>query len=194
LAHALLSFGERGNDNEADDMNRLVASLDGLITAITQWRGEIVERDRVIASSLVDRLTLRYVKDGPLGKFSRREYVEQTDNDGNSVRVRVSCQGADFHSLAWERFVNLQWRPHRSITAAKFQSTSDYTRWVADIVELDAATGVAIVKVAEAMQPRHAKIISYGYSWRSWDLTKNQEVAVLQRCANPAQRYGGKSD
>jgi hypothetical protein len=65
---------------------------------------------------------------------------------------------------------------------------------VDDVVELDAATGMAIIKVAQAMQPRHASAISYAYSWRSWDLKKNREVAVLQRCANPAQRYGGMSN
>ena len=172
-------------------MNPLAANASAMLSALMHWRGEMVERGLVIASSGVDRLSLRHVGDGPIGRKMRHEVAAERIGDRTEFKRVARIRGFDFHSLVWERLVGAVWRTHLSITAAKFQSTSDFTRWVADIHDLDATTGIAIMKVGEAMQPRGSRVVHFEYSWRSWNMETNRQVAVLERCNPPMQPYSG---
>ena len=75
------------------------------------------------------------------------------------------------------------------ITAQDFQRGWDKRRWIADVHSLDATTGRAIIKVAEGNVPFAEGDVTYIYSWREWDLLKNNEVRRLRACDDPFEKY-----
>lgn len=97
--------------------------------------------------------------------------------------------GRDFHSLVWQVRDDDGWTPRVTITRAGFQAGRGRLRWVSELHALDAVRGVAIIKVAEGDVPEGSPSIRYAYSWRSWDLTVNRQIEVLQVCASPFDPY-----
>lgn len=75
------------------------------------------------------------------------------------------------------------------ISKAAFQETSATERWINGIDSFDPASGIAIIRVAEADAPMGSKVINYAYSWREWNLLTNSEVRLLRVCEHPFEKY-----
>jgi len=71
------------------------------------------------------------------------------------------------------------------ITRQDFQRGSDRRRWIAGIHSFDPVSGHAIIKVAEGNVAFGESDVTYMYSWREWDLLRNQEVRRLRACDAP---------
>ena len=94
-------------------------------------------------------------------------------------------EGQDFHSLSFERFVVDSWLVELCITRPLFQEGCPNQRWVSDLHSFMPGTRCAIIQVAEGDRPSGAWSVSYGYSWRRWDLASNVELVRLKDCASP---------
>ena len=112
--------------------------------------------------------------------------------DGQS-RLRLQNalgeDGQDFHSLLLERLAGDAWISETCLTRDDFQGHHLRECWVSDLHSFTPTTSQAIIKVAEGDQPIGAWSISYGYSWRRWDLASNRELARLRDCSFPAERF-----
>ena len=102
-----------------------------------------------------------------------------------SDRVRLvyeasaDANGFDFDSIVWEKHSGGQWHEHARITEEQFEADSDRSRWPSELDSFDASSGLVIAKIAEGDAPKDSGTIQYNYSWRRWDLTKNEEAEYL---------------
>lgn len=99
--------------------------------------------------------------------------------------VEVENGGMDFHSITLETLNEQHWNPVVVIEQTDFQGHHEHTRWVADIHSFSPRSTHAIIQVAEGDQSPGSFAISYVYSWRRWDLSRNKELAVLCICKSP---------
>jgi len=106
-----------------------------------------------------------------------------------------NSQAFRFHSLIWRSKDGTNWTSRVTITKADFNSGAVRERWISEIYSLDAATGNAVIKVAEISSPVTNGAVRYeacSYSWREWNLTSNQEVRILQVCKKPSEPFHSK--
>lgn len=87
----------------------------------------------------------------------------------------------DFHSLVWEVADGLTWVPKAIITHEDLE-TEHVRRWVSDVHSLNPVAGSAIIRVGEDDDWR-GRII---YSWREWDLCRNQQLRMIKECRLPS--------
>jgi hypothetical protein len=90
-------------------------------------------------------------------------------------------------SLVFERRCPVETR--RSLASEREPFFRRWALQCSDVHSFDAVAGIAILRVAEADSPFGSRSFGFLYSWRSWDLNGNREVAQLQRCANPFESY-----
>lgn len=96
----------------------------------------------------------------------------------------------DFHSLVWEVRNGDTWTEKSVLTQADFQQGSSQKRWVNELHGFD-ANGLAIIKVGEGRPGNVPGSRHVEYSWREWDVGKNQEVRVLRVCRDPFEPFEG---
>src|SRR5262245_4884195 len=113
---------------------------------------------------------------------------EITDASGRH-RLMLQYANGDFYSLAWHSKAGHVWAGRVVITRQDFQRGCDRRRWVAGIHSIDAASGRAIIKVAEGNVELADGDVVYIYSWREWDLLANREVRRLRVCDDPFEKY-----
>ena len=97
-----------------------------------------------------------------------------------------------FDSLAWRTKVGTNWSNRVVITKADFQAGNPRRRWVSGIHSLDAATGNAVIQVAEESPPQtNGATVSVAcvYSCREWNLGTNREVRVLRICKKASEKF-----
>lgn len=100
--------------------------------------------------------------------------------------IYVECpEGGDFHSLSFEVRDSDEWKPSAVISREQFQLGHEARRWVADLHSFSPAAGTAIVQVAEGDRPHGSHSVHYVYSWRTWNLQENQQIALLKECKSP---------
>jgi hypothetical protein len=104
------------------------------------------------------------------------------------LRNIPSGEGQDFHSLSLERLVADSWVVELCITRSLFEEGCPNERWISDLHSFTPSTRRAIVQVAEGDRPAGTWSVSYGYSWRRWDLAGNVELARLKDCTSPFER------
>lgn len=97
--------------------------------------------------------------------------------------------GYEFKSLVWRVKQDGKWTEKTSITRGDFQLGSKFRRAIVEVHDFDPATGIAIVKVAEADAPAESKRIRFVYSWREWSLLTNAEIRLLRTCGDPFEKY-----
>ena len=93
--------------------------------------------------------------------------------------------GVDFHSIVWDQRDAQGWKAHATVTREEFQGTHGYRRFVAGIESLDPQRGWAVLKVGEGDRPESSFVITFHYSWRTWDLLRNCEIGKLKDCESP---------
>ena len=103
-------------------------------------------------------------------------------------------RASDFHSLRRAILRGDRWVDRVVLTKRDFQAGHPTDRFVSEIHSLDPESGAAIIKVGENDLPRGSRIIKCYYSWRKWNLEQNAEMAVLQRCKSPVDRYEPRFD
>jgi len=166
-------------------MNRPLAFVDRALTRLMQWGGHLRVTARIDSDS--DRLTLRFVSDGPIGRMMRKSYLVRR-NPNSGMYERVAFTGYDFHSLLWEHRKGSTWVRHRTI---KFRPTADASPRICELHSFDAANGTAILKMSECHRPEGSRTTSGIYSWRRWDLKRNKELGFLCNCRYPTEPYSG---
>ena len=105
-----------------------------------------------------------------------------TDESGRhrlTVRFTQEGCGGNFHSLIWEVLDDAGWRNHITITHHEFQPPSKHRRWAKDVHRFEPETGRALIQVAEGDVPHGNIPVHYWFSWREWDLIRNEEVQSL---------------
>jgi len=109
------------------------------------------------------------------------------------LRLLFAARGVgwDFHSLVWERRKLVLWQAHLKLTQRDFELPNGILRWVSGVHSFDPERGVAVIKIGEDDAPPNAPIVRTNYSWRKWDLIRNEEVARLQDCADPFDAFNG---
>jgi len=95
----------------------------------------------------------------------------------------------DFHSLVWQQLKNGVWVDHATLAKADFQRGSAHRRWISEIHHFDAEKAIAVLKIAEGNAPENSGAISYIYSWRTWDVKNNREIATIHICDGPFEPY-----
>jgi hypothetical protein len=104
---------------------------------------------------------------------------------------KSEVKGWYFHSLVWEHLEGENWVLRRELSQEEFQGSHTHKRWVSRIHSLNPQNGSRILKIAEFDQPQEARAKLVVYTWRSWNLVTNREVAVLQQCIEPFDAYDG---
>jgi hypothetical protein len=114
-----------------------------------------------------------------------RNLEVSVERDEKSVRISY-----DFHSLAWEVKEEKGWKRKVLISRRNFERDAPGgRRWVSEIHSIDPEKGRAIIMVAEE-KPTDARGSTEGsYSWREWDLNKNEEVRLIRVCKDPGEPY-----
>ncbi len=97
--------------------------------------------------------------------------------------------GHEFKSLVWRFKQAGEWKEKIRITHSDFQSGFNHRRGIVEVHDFDPASGIAIVKVAEADAPSEAKRTRFVYSWREWSLLTNAEIRLLRTCGDPFEKY-----
>lgn len=95
----------------------------------------------------------------------------------------------DFHSLVWQIKDGSTWKDKVVLTQTAFQKGTNRRRWVSTLHSLDSAKGSAILKVGEGDAPENSPRVTYQYSWREWDITKNKEVRTIRVCSDPFEAF-----
>lgn len=96
-------------------------------------------------------------------------------------------KGFDFHSLVWDVSDSFGWT--RKVTITKEELEADgMRRWVSDVHSFNPSGGTAIIRIAE----ENGWNISY--SWREWDLCRNQQIRMVKLCDCPFEPFGESSD
>jgi len=93
--------------------------------------------------------------------------------------------GFDFHSLVWERRSADGWHDHMSLTQEQFQGTHDCRRFVSGLHSFDPQRGWAAIQIGEGNRPQGSFVVTFFYSWRTWDIVNNQEIGLLKKCESP---------
>jgi hypothetical protein len=93
----------------------------------------------------------------------------------------------DFHSLEWSTRVADAWVEQLVITREDFLREGP-RRWIIGLHSLDPAAGVAIIKIGEE-RARDDGGIHIEYSWRTWNLVENRQLAMLRVCAGPFEPF-----
>ena len=108
-----------------------------------------------------------------------------TDEDGKGGKHRLTVHftgegnGGNFHSVIWDVLDGTGWRNHLTITHDEFQPPSKHRRWVRDVQRFNPETGRALIQVAEGDVAHGDRSVHYWFSWREWDLIRNEEVQPL---------------
>lgn len=155
--------------------------------ALRHFGGKTYDRQVALDGLGLDRLVLRYRRLGPIGSMLRpRTYAGGVDDAHIARRFGAAF---DFEALSWERQAEQHWRTIRTISASDFESGSANELFVIQIAQFSAETGRAIIEVGEVVQLPSANGFSVQYSWREWDIARNVELSVLQKCGHPAEPY-----
>jgi len=118
--------------------------------------------------------------------FTAAELIS-TEGDARLRLVYVREDGgANFHSLAFDVLEADEWKARRFISRQDFQGEHHNRRWISDLHSFSPRSGVAVMQVAEGDQPTSALCATaFFYSWRSWDVFRNLEIARLKQCQSP---------
>ncbi len=160
----------------------------------TEDKISITESLRFIALELYlsirNRFGQKYIEqlamNGPHSEQLQLIYVVRA---GITMPLRATY-GGYFHSLVWLAQHKHRWVRRAVIAQKNFQSNNPTDRWVSEIHSFDSESGTAVILVAELDQPKGARTFTHcNYSWRKWDLIRNTEIEVLQRCRHPKEKY-----
>lgn len=129
--------------------------------------------------------------------FGRMHTVSELTDPSRRERVRLCYvrfgSGSDFHSIVWEHSDGVSWK-RRARTLPRDLARAEIA-FVSSIHSFDPAEGTAVIHAA-AMRPsvEEPGRTDAVFSWRSWDLLNNRQIAILQECAVPWERYRGGHD
>jgi hypothetical protein len=99
--------------------------------------------------------------------------------------------GYDFHALVWEVRYGETWTEQFAISKADFEGGTE-GRWPKEVHSFDPTTGHAILKVAENKPTGRPGAYRVEYSWREWDVAKNEQVRLIRVC-DPFESFDGKA-
>jgi hypothetical protein len=108
-----------------------------------------------------------------------------TENDRLNMFDIPRDGGFDFHSLVWERKDTNGWQISATVTRKQFQGTHRNRRFVTGLYSLDPQRGWAVLKIGEGNSPVASFVVTFNYSWRTWDLMRNCEIGKLKDCNDP---------
>ena|SRR6187399_3277626 len=106
------------------------------------------------------------------------------------LRYEQMRQGYNFHSLIWEVCSAGEWNAYRLITDREFVADRPCRRWISKIHGFGAEAGTAVIQVGELAKPLGGVVT---YSWRLWDLERNEEKKLLHVCESPFEPWPGGS-
>jgi hypothetical protein len=169
--------------------------------------GRITESRICVHPTGCDRLIIRNVIDSLYWRLSLRYAKVITDSGERVPAFRSGVQ--EFHSLVWEHLSGDRWRTRARLNAWKFRLRN--VEWVHDVHSIDPDTGIAIIQtvrnepmdrselpqevIAEAQKfgatLEELRAIRAQYTWVSWNIISNKQVAVLKPCSGPFERYDG---
>ena len=150
-------------------MNRYLILVCLVLTGCPLKPATVTTQAKVVDDSGNNRLLLRFIE-------------EPMPGHGEDATAY------DFHSLVWEVRNDGAWKAKAVVTQAAFQQGSPRRRWVSEIHSLD-PMGLAIIKVAEEKPGKAPGSYLVEYSWRKWDVGKNQEVQLLRVCRDPFEAF-----
>jgi hypothetical protein len=113
-----------------------------------------------------------------------------TENDRLNMFDIPRDGGFDFHSLVWERKDTDGWKVSATVTREQFQGTHRNRRFVTGLYSLDPQRGWAVLKIGEGDSPEASFVVTFNYSWRTWDLIRNCEIGKLKDCKDPFDSLG----
>jgi hypothetical protein len=128
-----------------------------------------------------------------------KEFETITDEAGNNQLVLQFVQrdfpmkgegrAYDFHSLDWEIKDGAKWVRKVAISRDDFQKGCQRRRWVSKLQSFEPTTGRAILRIGEDGLLDAAGDTHVTYTWREWDVLKNQEVRVIRVCQDPFESF-----
>jgi hypothetical protein len=98
-------------------------------------------------------------------------------------------KGYDFYSLTWETKDGDKWAEKIVISRGDFEKGRQQRRWVSKLYSFDPGSGRAILQVAEEGLPDAVGSMRVTYSWRQWDVVKNEEIRVIRVCEDPFETF-----
>jgi hypothetical protein len=106
------------------------------------------------------------------------------------VYEKVGEDGFNFYSLNWDKRAGDRWDCYKSITEEAFWAGRPCRRWVSKLHGFGRDPGTAVIQVAEFARPNGGSVT---YSWRLWDLERNEELKMLHECRGPFEPWPGGS-
>jgi len=120
-----------------------------------------------------------------LGLVSRGAVSNSSGSKRLCIFDVASGDGFDFHSIALEAQHEGLWKKEIVLNQRQFQGAHSYQRWIMELHSIQDFGDTATIKVGEASTEIGSSSARIEYSWRTWDLRRNVEVARLKDCENP---------